>query len=424
LNIKEYPLYAYKRIKLLRRVAEPIDSLDEESEENNDLSTEKLEECLINLQESIEFNDILSHWICRMIFCRTLVDRTWFLNREVGLFRFKMEKYPFDFLECLKELGICYEIVAISELENKEYFQNIPKERLKTYSKENGDILESLNTVYKIPFEKVSHLICERKVYILKGNAFVSYGCLIFYLMKRFNDQLLRALDEMSSSFVTFSENGFDEITPRIGKINMEMFNTTEFLSQRTSVQSDKIRYHDIENLYKFFPLCMKRNYSTLKATGHLKNKGRQQLGLFLKDIGLSIEDAILFWRMMLASKSSEQEFNQFYAYNILHAYGQVGKQQDYLSYSCINLIDEYPKSHECYGCAFRILDNHEIIKQLRVLDMKTKLLESVIILSKNGQYQQACTEVFKNIFGRKPKKDIIDEPVSYFKEGIINLRM
>jgi DNA primase large subunit len=168
----------------------------------------------------------------------------------------------------------------------------------------------------------------------------------------------------------------------------------------------------------------MKRNYSTLKATGHLKNKGRQQLGLFLKDIGLSIEDAILFWRMMLASKSSEQEFNQFYAYNILHAYGQVGKQQDYLSYSCMSLIDEYPKPHECHGCAFRALDNHEIIKQLRALDMKTESLESVITLSKNGQYQQACTEVFENTFGRKPKKGIIDEPASYFKEGITNLRM
>merc|ERR1712048_438518 len=120
--------------------------------------------------------------------------------------------------------------------------------------------------------------------------------------------------------------------------MNIQMFNINELSPQGSSVKLDKIRYYDIEHLYKFFPLCMKQNYSTLKTTGHLKNKGRQQLSLFLKEIGISIKDALLFWRMMLFSNSLDQEFNQFHAYSIFHVYGRVGKQQDYLPYSCINL--------------------------------------------------------------------------------------
>ena len=43
----------------------------------------------------------------------------------------------------------------------------------------------------------------------------------------------------------------------------------------------------------KAFPLCMKSMQCALTDTHHLKYKARLQYGLFLKGIGLSMDDAI-----------------------------------------------------------------------------------------------------------------------------------
>ena len=44
-------------------------------------------------------------------------------------------------------------------------------------------------------------------------------------------------------------------------------------------------------------PLCMSNMYSKLVETHHLKHKARNQLGLFLKGIGLTVEESYAVWR-------------------------------------------------------------------------------------------------------------------------------
>ena len=47
----------------------------------------------------------------------------------------------------------------------------------------------------------------------------------------------------------------------------------------------------------KSFPLCMQQLHQGLRAAHHLKHWGRMQYGLFLKAIGLSLDEAMKFWR-------------------------------------------------------------------------------------------------------------------------------
>ena len=41
----------------------------------------------------------------------------------------------------------------------------------------------------------------------------------------------------------------------------------------------------------------MRQLHRALRETHHMKHWGRQQFGLFLKGIGLTLQDALKFWR-------------------------------------------------------------------------------------------------------------------------------
>jgi DNA primase large subunit len=43
--------------------------------------------------------------------------------------------------------------------------------------------------------------------------------------------------------------------------------------------------------------------YDRLAAEHHLKHNGRLELGLFLKAIGMPLEQALLFWRTMFGPR-------------------------------------------------------------------------------------------------------------------------
>jgi DNA primase large subunit len=47
----------------------------------------------------------------------------------------------------------------------------------------------------------------------------------------------------------------------------------------------------------------MKRLHVNLRSEHHLKHQARQQYGLFLKGAGLSLEEALVFWKSEFTKK-------------------------------------------------------------------------------------------------------------------------
>jgi DNA primase large subunit len=96
------------------------------------------------------------------------------------------------------------------------------------------------------------------------------------------------------------------------------------------------------------FPMCMRNLHENLKRNHHLKHFGRLQYGLFLKVrghlvhledkdklqlgsqvLGLSIDEALAFWRTSFSGHTDDQ-FNKQYKYNIRHSYGLEGRRANY----------------------------------------------------------------------------------------------
>ena len=79
-------------------------------------------------------------------------------------------------------------------------------------------------------------------------------------------------------------------------------------------------------------PLCMEHLHDEMRQDKHTRHGGRMQYGLFLKGMGLSLEQALIFWQTAF-SKFPPEQFNKMYSYNIRHMYGMEGKRTDYTPY-------------------------------------------------------------------------------------------
>lgn len=56
------------------------------------------------------------------------------------------------------------------------------------------------------------------------------------------------------------------------------------------------------------FPPCMSGLHDALRSEHHLKHFGRLQYGLFLKSIGLTLEQALAFWRSEFIKKMEPEK--------------------------------------------------------------------------------------------------------------------
>jgi len=65
------------------------------------------------------------------------------------------------------------------------------------------------------------------------------------------------------------------------------------------------------------FPLCMQQLHSSLRLHHHLRHYGRLQYGLFLKGIGMSLEEALRFWKSEFTKIMDGDKVIMFYLTHI-----------------------------------------------------------------------------------------------------------
>jgi DNA primase large subunit len=166
---------------------------------------------------------------------------------------------------------------------------------------------------YKVNFTDALDLVKTRKVFIKKGICFVPAGDLQHLLTFQFKSLLTQNVALTAKILPNLDED--DRLIKMLSELD-KRYTGDDYAASNTDV----LRPEQIKplNAKGAFPMCMRSMQNSLEKTHHLKYKARLQYGLFLKGIGLSLDDALRFFRgEFTQSHVDADKFDKEYTYGI-----------------------------------------------------------------------------------------------------------
>lgn len=159
----------------------------------------------------------------------------------------------------------------------------------------------------------------------------------------------------------------------------------------------------ELKDMSRTFPLCMKNMYDHLEEHHHLKHQGRMQLGLYLKELGLTMEQSLKYWRGHFMQVMNDKEFKE-HEYRVKHMYGREGGGTSYSGYSCNKIISSKPGPSDVHGCPYASMDGFSLFELVLKSGASKEIASQALNLSQAGKYMEACALVAgKNEIPGKP---------------------
>ncbi|KAJ0094227.1 hypothetical protein Patl1_16969 [Pistacia atlantica] len=471
-RLEDFELFAMDRLRVLKGISDGL-SRGKKPEEMEKL-VKDLWKANMGHQDASEVvnKDIISHFVLRLVYCRTEDLRKWFLSMETALFRHRFGRERSDAQRALMaEFDLPCKPVSSAEFENlKEKLSQVARSII-------GQQTPTADSIYyKVPFEEVPELVAGRRVFIHKGYAYVAMNQVVSLVVTQFRSNLskaliltnrfsfkiftsimfrlsalvflisfLYALSEVMHDFVlvlcatkciiananiyklssvvaftyrkwtsTIREQEKDRLTPIVEALCIS------YLGPDYSQPKEfgEISINDLDQLAESsFPLCMRHLFVKLREDHHLKHGGRMQLGLFLKGVGLKLEDALAFWKAEFSQKVGAERFDKEYAYSIRHNYGREGKRTDYTPYSCQKIISSTPGVGDHHGCPYRHFSEENLRAAIGRMGVGSRAIEDVMDKVRNRHYQLACTLTFEAVHGSSCDAGI-NHPNQYFNDS------
>uniref|UniRef100_A0A7S1PGK7 DNA primase large subunit C-terminal domain-containing protein n=1 Tax=Percolomonas cosmopolitus TaxID=63605 RepID=A0A7S1PGK7_9EUKA len=384
-TLDEFEYCSYKRLVLLRQ----IDQCNARGFKGNitDGHIQKSSTEIYGPHSEFKYKeDSTSHHILRLAHCKTDALRRWFVQQESTLFHHRLRTHNVASKELLKHAGVEVTECTAEEMEER-------KNVLLMYKVRN----QPLPTIYKVRFEMVLKLVQSRDVYLERGMAFVTQNHLTTIIMQRFKTHLMEQLELLAKVWAKVEQTENDRLVPFLNRVaNKSILLTNKQASSSFTDTGDEVLPDHLDMLRnESYPLCMRVLHNKLRQTHHLKHFGRMQYGLFLKGIGLSLQNALVFWSSELTQNISHQKFEQGYAYNIRHNYGKEGKGQNYSPYGCHKIITT--NAEDCV-CPFKHYDRAHLTKLLKseASHLEDYQIEEMHELNAGKHYQVSCRNFFE----------------------------
>ncbi|KAH6667868.1 eukaryotic and archaeal DNA primase, large subunit-domain-containing protein [Halenospora varia] len=364
--------------------------------------------------------DHYSHFILRLAFASTEDLRRRFSRVETMLFRIRFQdEVQADRQAFVKELTLDWEPVGMEE-------KKLYEEELRGASG-YGKTMPLEESYFKVDWEKVPELVEGRKVFLKYGKAYVPERDQVSMVVAEFTSKLEKALEMTSRALPRLDED--DRLTPILNHLSNN-FTTPDasYSSSNTSLPGADISARNVDALSASFPLCMQNLHRSLRRDAHLKHYGRLQYTLFLKGIGLNLEECLVFWRSSF-SKITDDTFNKEYRYNVRHVRGN-----GYSPFSCQKILTEHPPGPgEAHGCPYRHFSVDNLMGLLQAVGVRDQeVLRGVREDKEKTKFHLACNRVFEYAHRQEIKKvredgiwganqlETIVHPNEYFKRSYL----
>lgn len=170
------------------------------------------------------------------------------------------------------------------------------------------------------------------------------------------------------------------------------------------------------------FPPCMYRILNSVKKYHYVTFKGRFELCLFLKALGLDYFGQREFWKSMIFSPEDAWYFESQVILVLKQIYGLDEAEDDYAPHRCITMInhDRPFDDAQAQGCPFSFMPKASLKILLKTMRRGVKHAD-IEELTKYipDQPTKACTEFFNAKFTNLPLHDrLIERPVDFFFES------
>lgn len=367
----------------------------------------QLQELFPLKSEADLYRDTVAHYAMRLAYARPQ-DRPWLLKHETYIFQLRLEKLESKALHRF----LADNKLRFPALSAEDFAAN--KEDLLAIEAAAGyaDPPPTPEDYFRVRFEEALDLVRHRSALLRGGYVFVHRRQLVSVVSARFRTLLSEAL---AHTYTALPHMQTDErLTPLLSALTRRIVDVD--YRSLTLAPGEKVRPADLDALAaKSFPPCMRNLHQALRSTHHLKHDGRLQYGLFLKGIGLALEDALDFWRSELTQKMPLKTFESSYSYNIRHNYGKEGKGTDYTPFACVKVIAQKPGADEHHGCPFRCWEESKLTAAVKAAVDKPGETQAIVNEARNGNPQVACTKYFAATHPGAPES-IINHPNNYFR--------
>lgn len=381
--------------------------------------------------ESIILKDLLSHYILRIAFSKDKEKQQWFLKQELKLFTFRLNELKNIFVLCnemsesergltylLKKEQLNYErikkpasiIIGSNKDENSQlwdkYTSFIP----------NKDLIEQ---VFKVPFFPDAYLLVkDHKVCVEKCFAYVPDIYLDAILISQFKMNIKKSFEilERNEEMLGTLYNDV-RISPFLSALP-KAYVAKDYRQSYEHTDETRLTPQILYKVYtQSFPPCMRRIFVNYVKEKHLRHWGRQQLWLFLKGAGMTLDENIQTNRSMWIQPD---KFDKEHRYNIRYMYGKEGKKQDFSPYNCSKIINNFPTptGTDSHGCPFKNFDEGNLRKLLYFFGLAEEQIRNIMPLHKNHEYQMACKQYFLETHPGSNGDGVGNHPNSFYVES------
>lgn len=238
----------------------------------------------------------------------------------------------------------------------------------------------------KISFKHCLKFIAKREVELQNGIVYLPCGKWKHFLTILFTDNLKKRLIITDMSALKSDPRIMDLLQ----KVRQDYFphsvkdNMTVLLSK------------EVDNKLKHFPLCMLNLHLELRKKHRLSHSQRFYYSLFLKDIGMPVDESVDFWRAEYTQspKGSHSCCHNWvkdekkYLYGIRHMYGLEGAKKNYTSVNC-QRIQSVDNACSEGGCPFKSFDDSKMSSLLH--NPSEQLMSQIKDFRTKNQYTESC---------------------------------